>query len=155
MEDTFRLALPMLPTVTVFAADVVLVFTLPNARVVGVKVACGAGAARPITARVVLSGLDAASVMKWALAERAPAAAGTIRTFTVHKPPMTTAAPVQLSLLNNTSPEFVPVAVTLVTFRVAVPELVSVMVWVGVEVPTVVLPKSIAVGVSVTAGAAA
>jgi len=145
----------MLPTVTTCEADVVLVFTLPNARVVGVKVACGAATAKPITARVTSLVVGDALVMKCALAVRAPVAAGVIATFTVQFCPGMMVAPVQLSALSVTSPLLVPVAVTLVTVKFAVPLLVNWMVRTGVDIPCVTEPKSMLDGIRVTAGAVA
>jgi hypothetical protein len=118
-----RLAVPLLVTVTDCAALVALISWLPKLTLVGEKLIPGAV---PVPLKPSVCGLSEALSANESEAVRAPVALGVKVTLTVQVLLGVTVAPVQVSALLAKSVELVPVRVTLVMVRLAVPLLVTV-----------------------------
>src|SRR5437660_901588 len=130
-----RAALPLLVSVTAWAALVVLTCWLPKLRLVGLKLTPGALVPLPLKATVC--GLPLALSVILTLALRVPVAVGVNVTLMVQEAP---AANV-LELLGHVlvwakSPALVPVRPILLMVRAAVPLLVSATAWAALVVLT-------------------
>lgn len=141
-------AVPVLLSVTVWTALAAPTSTVPNARLVELRLTTGAET--PVPLRLTLCGLPAALSATVSLALIAPAAVGAKVTEIV-----------QLALALRLLPHvvvvpksrgLVPVVVMLLIFRVAFPLLVSVTVFAALVVFTVSLPKAMVSGLKDTPG---
>ena len=125
--EMVRLAVPVLVTVSAWAALVVLISWL-------LKLILGAdkltrGAAVPVPLKVTVCGLLEALSLKFSEALRLPVADGVKVTLTSQAPLGVTVTPVQVSVLLAKSLAFVPPTVTVEMVRLPVPVLVTVSVW--------------------------
>ena len=152
-EVRARAAVPEFLMVTTWAAVIDPTVVEAKVRVVGVSVTAGVAAA-PVPDRVTTCGEPVALSAIESEAVRAPAAVGLNSTETVQ---LAAAARdvVQVFAEMRKELELVPVRVSEVRVRAAVPEFFMVTTWAAEVDPTVVDAKVNFVGVSVTAGAAA
>src|SRR5579864_199650 len=127
-------AVPGLVSVTVCAALGVLTVWLPNARLVGDKLAAGPDAAVPVPVRLTVCGLFAALSVKVIVPVRVPVAVGVNVTLIVQLPPMATRLP-QVFVCPKS-----PLGTILEMLSAAVPVFVSVSVCAALVAPTVVPP---------------
>ena len=123
--------LPVLLSVTELAPLVVLTTWLPNATLAGASETTGV---TPVPESAAVCGLPAALSATLSDAERDPVAEGVNVRTRLHVPP-TGRVPGQ-KFVRPKSPAFAPVRVTLEMVSVAVPELVSTIVCVGLATPT-------------------
>ena len=147
-------AVPVFFTITTCAALVAAVTVAGKAIDAGVSVIAGAVAAAPVPDKVTTCGEPVALSAIESEAVRAPAAVGFNSTETVQ---LAAAANdvVQVFAEMRKEVALVPVKVSEVRVRAAVPEFFIVTTWAEVLDPTVVDAKVNFVGVNVTAGAAA
>src|ERR1017187_10410675 len=132
-----RVAVPMLLSVTDWAALVVPTFWLAKVRLPAVSDTIGAPT--PVPERVTVWGDPAALSVMVTDAPRIPAAVGVKVTEMLQLPPAATLAPQVLVCAK--SPRLVPVTARLLIRRVAVPVLLSVTDWAALVVPTFWLAK--------------
>jgi hypothetical protein len=130
--EMFRLLVPVLVTVTVWAVLVVLaswVKVKPGAE----KLTAGAV---PVPLKVTVCGLPLALSVKTSEALKLPVVAGVNVTLTAQVLPGVTVAPVQVSALLAKSLGFVPPRAAVEMLRLLVPVLVTVTVWAALVVLT-------------------
>jgi hypothetical protein len=131
IPDTVNGPVPVLESVTVWAALVNPTFRLVKVKLVGATLAAGTV---PVPLMLIVCGLPAASSVIDTAALRAPVAVGAKVTLMVQFPPAATVAP-QVPVWAK-SPVLAPVIAILAMLRVAPPLLVSVITWAAVLLPT-------------------
>src|ERR1017187_1271156 len=154
MELMVAAAVPVLLTVTTWAALVAAVTVAGKAIEAGVSFTTGAAAAAPVPIRVTVCGEPVALSAMDSEAVNAPAAAGLNSTETVQVAAAASDVPQVVADLRK-DVAFVPVMVSDVSVKAAVPEFLTVTTCAAVVTPTVVDAKVRLVGVRVTAGPAA
>src|SRR5579863_8949111 len=123
----FSAALPVLVSVTVWAALVVFNVWLANAKLDDDRLTIGAGGTAPVPLSAIVCGLPAASSVMVTDAVRVPVAVGVNVTLMLQFPPFAATELPQLFVCEK-SPLFVPATATLVMFSAAFPVFVSVTV---------------------------
>jgi len=152
-DVSVRVAVPEFLTVTTWAAVVDPTVVEAKVRLVGDSVTAGAAAA-PVPVRAAVCGEPVALSAIERLAVRVPVAAGLNSTETVQVAAAASVVPHVVADLRKELAS-VPVMVSDVSVRVAVPEFLTVTTCAAVVEPTVVEAKVRLVGDNVTAGAAA
>lgn len=146
--DKASAALPVLLTVTVCAALVVLICTLPKLKLAGSGPTTGDKAATPLPARAMACGLPVALLVMVIAPVLLATVAGVNVTLIVQLNPVPRLAPQLLFCANS------PDAVILLKVSVALPELVSVTVFAALVTLIGWLPNARLVGVRLTCGVA-
>jgi hypothetical protein len=141
-----RIVVPMLVRVTVFAALVTPIATVPNFRLAGTSFAVV-----PVPDNVTFCGLPLALSVMLIAALRAPEAVGLKSALTVQLAPAAKDAPQVVAVLAK-SPALVPVIAIELIVREVVPEFFTVTLFTALVTPIATVPKPKLVGERVTAG---
>ena len=143
-------AVPVLLSVTVFAALLVLTGTEPNASEVGERLTAGAAVDVPVPDRLTVCGLPVALSVIVIAADRAPAAVGLNVALIVHAAPAATVPPHVVVAVKSAL--LVPVTAMLLIVRAPPPVLVSVTDEGALGVPISSVPNASEVAERPTAG---